>query len=121
MSAGAVEGPGYNVPGKLSWDELQQLPEDVAGGIELWDGNVVWTRRDPFEHQQFSGRMWNALEADARRAMSGPEADGSRRCWQVGMETNVVNALAELNTHQSRRIDPPVVRLGRGGAAGKAR
>jgi Uma2 family endonuclease len=89
MSAGAVEGPGYNVPGKLSWEELQQLPEDVAGGIELWDGNVVWTRRGPFEHQQFSGRMWNALEADARRAMSGSEADGSGRCWQVGMETNV--------------------------------
>ncbi|MEU9190460.1 Uma2 family endonuclease [Streptomyces sp. NPDC048484] len=89
MPTDAVEGPEHAIPERLTWDELQRLPDEVAGGIELWDGRVVRARRGPFEHQQFSVRMRNALETCARRAMSGPATGGNGQCWQVGVETNV--------------------------------
>ncbi|MCK1794986.1 Uma2 family endonuclease [Streptomyces sp. XM4193] len=73
----------------MSWEELQQLPDDVAEGIELWRGNVVWNRRGPLEHQRFAVRMRNALEAAARRAMKEETNGREQRCWQVEVETNV--------------------------------
>ena len=89
MSAGALETSGSGVPEFLDWDGLQGLPEEIAAEIELWDRKVVWNRRGPLEHQQFTVRVRNALEADARRAMSGTDVVGAHRCWQVGVETNV--------------------------------
>jgi hypothetical protein len=74
----------------MSWDELQQLPEDVASDIELWDRRVVWNRRGPLVHQRFAVRMRNALESNARRAMQSGAGDaGEPRCWEVEVETNV--------------------------------
>ncbi|RFU88726.1 Uma2 family endonuclease [Streptomyces triticagri] len=89
MSAGAVEGSEFHLPEMLSWEELQQLPDDIAEGIELWQGRVVWNRRGPLEHQQFAVRMRNALEVAARRAMREEVNGKEQRCWQVGVETNV--------------------------------
>ncbi|MFE9383754.1 Uma2 family endonuclease [Streptomyces sp. NPDC007025] len=89
MSAGAAEGPEFHPPEMLSWEELQQLPDDVAEGIELWQGRVVWNRRGPLEHQRFAVRMRNALEDAARRAMRGESSGTGERCWQVEVETNV--------------------------------
>lgn len=89
MSAGAIEASGFHVPEYLSWDELQQLPDEIADEIELWERKVIWNRRGPMEHQQFTVRMRNAIEANARRAMQQPTDNGETPCWEVGVETNV--------------------------------
>ncbi|MFE3433469.1 Uma2 family endonuclease [Streptomyces sp. NPDC059171] len=78
-----------HLPETLSWEELQQLPDSIAEGVELWQGKVVWNRRGPLEHQQFAVRMRNALEAAARRAMREETGGSDQRCRQVGVETNV--------------------------------
>ncbi|MEU4315429.1 hypothetical protein [Nocardia sp. NPDC024068] len=74
-----------DLPESMSWEELEQLPEEVAGQIELWDGRVVWVRRGPSEHQTFSRRLTNAFERNARKTM----ADQPDSCWRVEAETNV--------------------------------
>ncbi|MFF2552519.1 Uma2 family endonuclease [Nocardia sp. NPDC058058] len=69
----------------MTWEELEQLPDEIAEQIELWDGHPVWLRRGPSEHQAFTGRLWAALERSARTEMSAhPE-----RCWRANFETNV--------------------------------
>ncbi|MFD3703899.1 Uma2 family endonuclease [Nocardia sp. NPDC058658] len=83
MSLPGVEHPG--LPEFMTWEELEQLPEDVADQIELWDGRVVWVRRGPGEHQTATRRLTNELERCARDDMSAhPE-----RCWRGNLETNV--------------------------------
>ncbi|MEV6322087.1 Uma2 family endonuclease [Nocardia sp. NPDC051787] len=83
MSTPRVDRP--ELPEYMTWEELERLPEDIASQIELWDGRVVWVRRGPFEHQQYTGLFWTALRRCVQQTMSGqPE-----QCWQVGMETNV--------------------------------
>lgn len=89
MSAETVDAAGPGIPEFLDWDALQQLPEEIAAQIELWDRKVVWNRRGPLEHQRFTVRMRNALEANVRRVMSDVGADNGQRCWQVEVETNV--------------------------------
>jgi Putative restriction endonuclease len=89
MSTEALETAGADVPRFLDWDGLQQLPEEIAAQIELWDRKVVWNRRGPLEHQRFTVRVRNALESNARRVMSDTNADDTSRCWQVEVETNV--------------------------------
>ncbi|MEU2034324.1 Uma2 family endonuclease [Nocardia amamiensis] len=69
----------------MTWEDLERLPEEIAGQIELWNGRVVWVRRGPGEHQIFTARMWAALERCARQDMSA-DAD---RCWRANLETNV--------------------------------
>ncbi|TLG11551.1 Uma2 family endonuclease [Nocardia cyriacigeorgica] len=69
----------------MTWEELEQLPEEVAAQIELWDGRVVWLRRGPAEHQAFTFALTSAFKRCAREGMAGrPE-----RCWRVDFETNV--------------------------------
>jgi Uma2 family endonuclease len=83
MSLPHTERP--ELPEYMTWEELEQLPEEIAEQIELWDGRVVWLRRGPSEHQRFTVRMRNAIERCARKSMSEqPES-----CWQVDVETNV--------------------------------
>ncbi|MGW0004538.1 Uma2 family endonuclease [Nocardia grenadensis] len=83
MSLPHTERP--ELPEYMTWEELEQLPEEIAERIELWDGRVVWLRRGPSEHQRFTVRMRNAIERCARKSMSEqPES-----CWQVDVETNV--------------------------------
>ncbi|MEU2761943.1 Uma2 family endonuclease [Streptomyces sp. NPDC007094] len=89
MSASAAGGSEFHLPETLSWEELQQLPDTIAEGVELWQGKAVWNRRGPLEHQQFAVRMRNALEAAARRAMREEPGGSDQRRWQVGVETNV--------------------------------
>lgn len=85
MSTPRIERP--ELPDHMTWEELERLPEELASQIELWDGRVVWVRRGPFEHQQYTGLLWTALRRCAGREMAaGSDSD---RCWQVGMETNV--------------------------------
>lgn len=74
-----------DLPEYMTWEELEQLPEEIAENIELWDGRVIWLRRGPSEHQTFTRRLTNAFERCARKAMS--EVPG--QCWRVETETNV--------------------------------
>lgn len=83
MSLPRIERP--DLPEFMTWEELEQLPEEIAAQIELWDGRVVWVRRGPAEHQTFTNRMWAALEQHTRtinRTVAG-------ECWRVTTETNV--------------------------------
>lgn len=74
-----------DLPEYMTWEELEQLPEEIAEQIELWDGRVVWVRRGPAEHQTFTYRMTAAIERCARKSMSQrPET-----CLRVTLETNV--------------------------------
>ncbi|MBO0855171.1 MAG: Uma2 family endonuclease [Nocardia sp.] len=69
----------------MTWEELEQLPEEIASQIELWDGQVVWVRRGPAEHQEFTNLLWSGLRRSAREAMGvDPE-----HCWRAHTETNV--------------------------------
>ncbi|MFI2231431.1 Uma2 family endonuclease [Nocardia testacea] len=83
MSLPHTERP--ELPEYMTWEELEQLPEEIAEQIELWDGRVVWLRRGPMEHQAFSRRLTNALESCARKTM----AADPQHCWRVESETNV--------------------------------
>lgn len=83
MSSPRIEKP--DLPEYMTWEELERLPDEVAGQIELWSGRVVWLRRGPAEHQRFTRRLTNALEYCARKSM----ADNPETCWQVDFENNV--------------------------------
>ena len=84
-----MEASGFDVPEYLTWDELQRLPEGIAEDIELWERRVIWNRRAPFEHQESSVLMRNALLSSAQRAMRSATSESEQQCWQVGVETNV--------------------------------
>ncbi|MFF0498347.1 hypothetical protein ACFYU5_18200 [Nocardia aobensis] len=32
------------LPEYMTWEELPELPDEIAAHIELWDGRVVWLR-----------------------------------------------------------------------------
>ena len=83
MSLPETEHP--DLPEYLTWEELEQLPDEIAEQIELWDGRVVWLRRGPGEHQIFTRRMTNAFERCGRTSMAGDTGT----CWTVNLETNV--------------------------------
>ncbi|MGY0500904.1 Uma2 family endonuclease [Nocardia sp. FBN12] len=92
MSLPGVERP--DLPEFMTWEELEQLPEEIADQIELWDGRVVWVRRGfgnrpadarPGEHQTAMRRLTNELERCARDEMSAPP-EGR---WRANFETNV--------------------------------
>lgn len=74
-----------DLPKYMTWEELERLPEEIAGEIELWEGRVVRLRRGPMEHQAFGRRLTNAIERCARKNMS----DQPETCWKVETETNV--------------------------------
>lgn len=69
----------------MTWEELEQLPEEIAAQIELWDGRVVWVRRGPAEHQIFTNHLWAALERHTREVNRTVPDEG----WRVTTETNV--------------------------------
>ena len=83
MSPPRLENP--SLPEFMTWEELEQLPEEVAGQIELWEGRVVWVRRGPAEHQTFTYRMTSAFERCAGKAMS----EQPTSCLRVTLETNI--------------------------------
>ncbi|GAB2709950.1 Uma2 family endonuclease [Nocardia thraciensis] len=83
MSTPHVERP--DLPEYMTWEELGRLSEEIAGQIELWDGRVVWVRRGPAEHQDFSAEFRNALRRCARDDVAGHR----EHCWRVTIETNV--------------------------------
>ncbi|WP_084505822.1 Uma2 family endonuclease [Nocardia harenae] len=74
-----------DLPEFMTWEEFEQLPDEVADQIELWEGRVVWVRRGSGEHQLFTVRMRNAIENSVRKSM----ADRPETCWRVNVETNV--------------------------------
>ncbi|MEV5837470.1 Uma2 family endonuclease [Nocardia sp. NPDC052112] len=83
MSVPRVERP--DLPEYMTWEELEQLPEGIAGQIELWEGRVVWLRRGPAEHQAFTFALTSALKRCARAGMT----QQPQECWRVDFETNV--------------------------------
>lgn len=74
-----------DLPEFMTWEEFEQLPDEIAGEIELWEGRPVWLRRGPAEHQVFTSLLWSALRRCAREQMS----KDPNLCWQVAPETNV--------------------------------
>ncbi|WP_254190107.1 Uma2 family endonuclease [Nocardia noduli] len=83
MASPRIERP--DLPEYMTWEQLEQLPEEIARQIELWDGRVVWLRRGPAEHQEFTFALTGALKRSAGAEMSeNPES-----CWRVILETNV--------------------------------
>lgn len=90
MPAFADEDSSASVPEFMTWAELEMLPDEIAGEIELWDGRVVWNRRAPLVHQRFMRRVSNALESAARSAMQNQAADVDEpSCWEVETEVKV--------------------------------
>ncbi|WP_433523171.1 Uma2 family endonuclease [Nocardia pseudovaccinii] len=83
MSSPRIERP--DLPEYMTWEELEQLPEEIAEQIELWNGRVVWLRRGPAEHQAFTFALTSALKSSARKAMT----ELPQQCWRVDFETNV--------------------------------
>ncbi|MEU0504011.1 Uma2 family endonuclease [Nocardia sp. NPDC005998] len=83
MSLPRIQRP--SLPEYMTWEELEQLPEEVAGQIELWEGRVVWLRRGPAEHQAFTFALTSALKRCARAGMT----QQPQECWRVDFETNV--------------------------------
>jgi hypothetical protein len=84
MTAAAVEASDFGVPEYMTWDELDQLPGDLAKHIELWDRKVIWNQLRSLEHQRFAVRMRNAIEANARRAARESTDVERKRSWEVG-------------------------------------
>ena len=78
-------GERPDLPEYMTWEELRELPEEIAEQVELWDGRVVWMRRGPAEHQTFTNRIWAALE----RCVRADRSDNPERCLRVTTETNV--------------------------------
>ncbi|AXK86444.1 Uma2 family endonuclease [Nocardia farcinica] len=74
-----------DLPEYLTWDELEQLPDEIASRIELWDGRVVWLRRGPAEHQAFTF----ALTAALKRCTKEAHTHRPDECWRADFETNV--------------------------------
>ncbi|WP_228781132.1 Uma2 family endonuclease [Nocardia cyriacigeorgica] len=83
MSRPRIQRP--DLPEYMTWEELEQLPEEIAEQIELWDGRVVWLRRGPAEHQAFTFALTSAFKRCAREGMVGDP----QQCWRVDFETNV--------------------------------
>lgn len=83
MPVPSIERP--DLPEHMTWEELQELPDEIAAQIELWEGRVVWARRGPGEHQMAMRRLTEQIERCARVDMQ----PGSERCWRVNLETNV--------------------------------
>lgn len=83
MSTPGIRPP--DLPEFMTWEELEQLPEEIAAQIELWEGRVVWLRRGPAEHQDYTNLLWSALRRNAREV--GTRNPG--QCWRVSTETNV--------------------------------
>ncbi|WP_406270295.1 Uma2 family endonuclease [Nocardia sp. NBC_00881] len=83
MSSPRIDRP--DLPEFMTWEELEQLPEEIAGQIELWNGRVVWLRRGPAEHQEFTNLLWSGLRRCAREEMTADP----QQCWRVHTETNV--------------------------------
>lgn len=91
MARPRIEQP--DLPEYMTWEQLEQLPEEVARQIELWDGRVVWVRRGPAEHQEFSNLLWSGL----RRCARDDAAGNPQHCWRVHTETNIFCGLSHKN------------------------
>lgn len=74
-----------DLPEYMTWEQLAELPEEIAGEIELWDGRVVWVRRGPSEHQEATNVLWLGL----RQCNNRRPAIDDEPCLGVKTESNV--------------------------------
>ena len=74
-----------DLPERMTWDELGQVPEEIAGEVELWDGRVVVVRRGPAEHMEATAVLWSCL----REAIRGHGQPADDECFRARIETNV--------------------------------
>ncbi|MEW1740913.1 Uma2 family endonuclease [Nocardia beijingensis] len=107
MSSSGVERP--DLPESMTWEELEQLPEEIAGQIELRNGRVVWRQRGPAEHQAFTFALTSALKRCARDGM----AEQPQSWWRVDFGINVFfgktgkSDFATPDVLVYRRLDTP--------------
>ncbi|NRQ35610.1 Uma2 family endonuclease [Nonomuraea sp. NN258] len=57
-------------PGRVTSEEYEELPEEIARAIEIVDGYVVFCESPTPDHQTAGRRLANLLERHARQAMS---------------------------------------------------
>ncbi|TMR99038.1 Uma2 family endonuclease [Nonomuraea basaltis] len=57
-------------PSRVTAEEYEQLPEEIARSIEIVDGYVVYCEAPTPDHQTAGRRLANLLERHARQAMS---------------------------------------------------
>ena len=88
-------------PARVTAEEYEALPEEIARAIEIVDGYIVYCEAPTPNHQTAGRRLANLLEAHARKAM-----DRGHECITVNNDVDL------------RLRDVP---LGRGAAAGRAR
>jgi Uma2 family endonuclease len=56
-------------PARVTVEDYEALPEEIAGAIEIVDGYIVYSEAPTPDHQTASRRLANMLEAHARSAM----------------------------------------------------
>ncbi|MEU8894835.1 Uma2 family endonuclease [Nocardia sp. NPDC048505] len=74
-----------DLPEYMTWEELSELPDQVARQIELWEGRVVWTRTGSAAHTDAAVELRNALKRCAMQHRS----DYPEQCWSASTELNV--------------------------------
>lgn len=89
MSSPPTERP--DLPEFMTWEELEQLPEEIAQYIELWDGRTRWVadevlaRTSSPEHQTASA----LLATELRRCARSFTSTSLDECWRATSETNL--------------------------------
>ncbi|MEU1547957.1 Uma2 family endonuclease [Nocardia sp. NPDC005745] len=107
MSSSGLERP--DLPEFMTWEEFEQLPEEIAAQIELRNGRVVRRQRGPAEQQALTFALTGALKRCARDGM----AEQPQSWWRVDFETNVFfgttgkSDFATPDVLVYRRLDAP--------------
>lgn len=71
-------------PARVTAEDYEALPEDIAKAIEIVDGYVVYSEAPTPDHQTAGRRLANALEAHARSAM-----DRGHPCLTVNSDVDL--------------------------------
>lgn len=71
-------------PSRVTAEDYEALPEEIAKAIEIVDGYVVYSEAPTPDHQTAGRRLANALEAHARAAM-----DRGHACITVNSDVDL--------------------------------
>ena len=65
-----------DLPEYMTWEELEQLPEEIAENIELWDGRVIWLRRGPSTKRLLADSRTHSNAVLVKRCQTYPGSVG---------------------------------------------